>query len=135
MPSQPPADQVAKPSADNTALSKQAEDKLKKAQERMEAQWAEFAQIQQQQLQQFQHKIQQQVQAKDKEFRQRQEQRIKQSLLAQQEKLQMAEKQEEAEDAFQAFLDQLELSENEEWIIIDGESWVWKIIRCSWSIL
>ena len=31
-------DEIVKPSADNTALSKQAEDKLKKAQERMEAQ-------------------------------------------------------------------------------------------------
>ena len=30
--------------------------------------------------------------------------------------------QEDAEDAFQTFLDQLELQENEERIIIDGES-------------
>jgi len=32
-------------------------------------------------------------------------------------------------------LDQLDLSENEERIIIDGEGRVWKIIRCSRSIL
>ena len=32
-------------------------------------------------------------------------------------------------------MDQLDLSENEERIIIDGESRVWKIIRCSRSIL
>lgn len=35
----------------------------------------------------------------------------------------------DVEDAFQAFLDQLDLNENEERIIIDGESRVWKIIR------
>jgi hypothetical protein len=44
---------------------------------------------------------------------------------------QQQDKQDDCEDAFQAFLDQLELSENEERIIIDGESRVWKIIRCS----
>lgn len=60
---------------------------------------------------------------------------MQQALIAQREKMPNHDKQEEAEDAFQAFLDQLELQENEEWIIIDGESWVWKIIRCSWSIL
>lgn len=41
----------------------------------------------------------------------------------------------DVEDAFQAFLDQLDLNENEERIIIDGESRVWKIIRCSKSII
>lgn len=64
--------------------------------------------------------------------------RITQALSEQQLKFQELQKnkaQEEAEDAFQSFLDQLELQENEERIIIDGESRVWKIIRCSRSIL
>ena len=44
-------------------------------------------------------------------------------------KLKEANKMDDVEDAFQAFLDQLDLNENEERIIIDGESRVWKIIR------
>jgi hypothetical protein len=70
------------------------------------------------------------------------EEKIKhlQQLLSKQEedfegKLQEARKMEDVEDAFQAFLDQLDLNENEERIIIDGESRVWKIIRCSKSII
>jgi len=63
-----------------------------------------------------------------------------QELLVKQEedfeaKLQEAKKMEDVEDAFQAFLDQLDLNENEERIIIDGESRVWKIIRCSKNII
>lgn len=63
-----------------------------------------------------------------------------QNLLIKQEeefaiKLEEAKKMEDVEDAFQAFLDQLDLNENEERIIIDGESRVWKIIRCSKSII
>ena len=63
-----------------------------------------------------------------------------QQLLVKQEeefeaKLEEAKKMDDVEDAFQAFLDQLDLNENEERIIIDGESRVWKIIRCSKSII
>lgn len=63
-----------------------------------------------------------------------------QELLIKQEeefenKLEEARKMDDVEDAFQAFLDQLDLNENEERIIIDGESRVWKIIRCSKSII
>lgn len=64
------------------------------------------------------------------------DQKIKEleSMLLKQEaeftlRLEEAKKMDDVEDAFQAFLDQLDLNENEERIIIDGESRVWKIIR------
>lgn len=50
-------------------------------------------------------------------------------------KLKEANKMDDVEDAFQAFLDQLDLNENEERIIIDGESRVWKIIRYVHNLL
>lgn len=75
-------------------------------------------------------------------FAQPEEGKIKEleNLLIKQEKeyttkLEEARKMDDVEDAFQAFLDQLDLNENEERIIIDGESRVWKIIRCSRSII
>jgi len=64
---------------------------------------------------------------------------LEQLLVKQEESFQIqleeAKKIDDVEDAFQAFLDQLDLNENEERIIIDGESRVWKIIRCSKSII
>lgn len=75
-------------------------------------------------------------------FNNAKEEKIKEleNLLLKQEeefetKLEEAKKMDDVEDAFQAFLDQLDLNENEERIIIDGESRVWKIIRCSKSII